>query len=140
VRVHATVPLDGRVEFALELDVGRLSGPSAPVIDVGEHDLLHRASWLDLCSGVDPSVPTELLHREAARDERMRRALVELAYAAGRYAIIASTGELPATLQGVWQGSWTPAWSSDYTMNGNLQNGGAASLVPTGTPQLGRVP
>lgn len=136
VRVRATAPADGVLRLALEIEIAGLNSVSPRLVDIGEHETLQRASWLDLASGVDPSMPTEALREQAAGDERVRRGLVELAYAAGRYTIISSTGELPATLQGVWQGSGAPAWSSDYTMNGNVQNGGAAPLVPTGTPQL----
>ena len=71
-------------------------------------------------------------------DAGARRRVLELAYLSGRANAIAATGELPPTLQGVWQGTWTPAWSADYTMNGNVQNGGIASLLPTGTPELAR--
>jgi alpha-L-fucosidase 2 len=62
--------------------------------------------------------------------------VLETAYAAGRRNIIASTGALPPTLQGVWQGTWAPAWSADYTMNGNLQLGAFAGALWTGTPEL----
>lgn len=136
VHICATIPADGGVLFTLETEITGPTGSSPRMLELGEHEALQRASWLDLASDIEPSVPTERLHELAAADEQIRRALVELTYAAGRYAIISSTGELPATLQGVWQGTWAPAWSSDYTMNGNVQNGGVASLVPTGTPEL----
>lgn len=73
-----------------------------------------------------------------AGDARARRRAVEIAYLSGRANAIASTGELPPTLQGVWQGTWRPAWSADYTLNGNVQNGGIAGLLWTGTPELAR--
>lgn len=73
-----------------------------------------------------------------AGDARARRRVVEIAYLSGRANAIASTGELPPTLQGVWQGTWRPAWSADYTLNGNVQNGGIAGLLWTGTPELAR--
>jgi len=136
VHVRTTVPPSGRARLMLDVEIVGPDGPSPGFVELGDHGSLQRASWLDLASGVDPATPTELLHNTAAGDERMRRALVELAYATGRYTIISATGVLPATLQGVWQGDWTPLWSSDYTLNGNLQNGGASSLIPTGTPQL----
>jgi hypothetical protein len=62
--------------------------------------------------------------------------VLEIAYTAGRRNIIASTGALPPTLQGVWQGTWSPAWSADYTMNGNVQLGTLAAALWTGTPSL----
>jgi hypothetical protein len=71
-----------------------------------------------------------------AGDPIAERAVVELGYAAGRRNIVASTGALPATLQGVWQGTWSPAWSADYTLNGNVQNGTLASVLWTGAPEL----
>lgn len=55
-------------------------------------------------------------------------ALVEKTFHASRYGIIASTGELPPALQGVWTGTWKPRWSGDYTLNGNVQSMVAASL------------
>ncbi|MEO3861052.1 glycoside hydrolase N-terminal domain-containing protein [Acrocarpospora sp. B8E8] len=61
--------------------------------------------------------------------------LIETLYAAGRYAIISSVGDLPPTLQGVWSGTCHPAWQSGYTIDGNLQSA-VAALLSTGTPEL----
>lgn len=69
-------------------------------------------------------------------DARARLVATEVAFAAGRHTILSSTGVLPPTLQGVWQGTWAPAWSSDYTMNGNVQNGAAAGGVVTGCDEV----
>ncbi|WP_277621590.1 glycosyl hydrolase family 95 catalytic domain-containing protein [Clavibacter michiganensis] len=103
------------------------------------HGRLVAASALDLHGDAGPATTTEDLWAAArAGDAAARRRVVEVAYLSGRAAIISSTGELPATLQGVWQGTWRPAWSADYTLNGNVQNGGIASLIPTGTPELAR--
>ncbi|QHF25620.1 hypothetical protein GTU73_17555 [Rathayibacter sp. VKM Ac-2804] len=100
------------------------------------HGRLVGASALDL-DGASSAVLTEDLWDEArAGDEGARRRVVELAYLSGRANIVASTGELPPTLQGVWQGTWRPAWSADYTLNGNVQNGAMAGMIPTGTPEL----
>ncbi|AZZ53035.1 hypothetical protein C1I64_13975 [Rathayibacter festucae DSM 15932] len=100
------------------------------------HGRLVGASALDL-GGASSAVLTEDLWDEArAGDEGARRRVVELAYLSGRANIVASTGELPPTLQGVWQGTWRPAWSADYTLNGNVQNGAMAGMIPTGTPEL----
>ncbi|ROP49321.1 glycosyl hydrolase family 65 [Rathayibacter sp. PhB185] len=100
------------------------------------HGRLVGASALDL-AGASTAVLTEDLWDEArAGDEGARRRVVELAYLSGRANIVASTGELPPTLQGVWQGTWRPAWSADYTLNGNVQNGAMAGMIPTGTPEL----
>jgi alpha-L-fucosidase 2 len=75
---------------------------------------------------------------EAARhgDPAAEAGVIELAFAAGRRNVLASTGELPPTLQGVWQGTWSPAWSADYTMNGNLQLGALAAALWTGMPEI----
>lgn len=62
-------------------------------------------------------------------------ALVQELFAAGRYAIISSTGELPPTLQGVWSGTYRPAWEGGYTLDGNLFTA-LSGLAPTGTPEL----
>lgn len=102
------------------------------------HGALVSASTLDLGGGVPSQTTEELWDRARAGDLAARRAVIETAYLSGRAHAIAATGELPPTLQGVWQGTWAPAWSSDYTMNGNVQNGGMASLIPTGTPELAR--
>ena len=83
-------------------------------------------------SGESAPTTDELWRRARSGDPGARRGVVEVAYLSGRANAISATGELPPTLQGVWQGTWSPAWSADYTMNGNVQNGGIASLIPTG--------
>jgi len=69
-------------------------------------------------------------------DPRAEAGVIELGFAAGRRNVLASTGELPPTLQGVWQGTWSPAWSADYTMNGNVQLGALAAALWTGMPEI----
>lgn len=101
----------------------------------GSHGELVRRSLLRL-DGAAGATTEETWRAAHAGDTAARRAAIEIAYASGRAHAISATGELPPTLQGVWQGTWTPAWSADYTMNGNVQNGGIASLIPTGTPEL----
>ncbi|MFT2690316.1 glycosyl hydrolase family 95 catalytic domain-containing protein [Clavibacter zhangzhiyongii] len=114
---------------------GRLVGASTLALG-GEPPALGE----DAAAPQDPDAPTTEALWSAARagDPAARRRVVEAAYLSGRANVIAATGELPATLQGVWQGTWRPAWSADYTLNGNVQNGGVASLIPTGTPELAR--
>ncbi|YCH09047.1 glycosyl hydrolase family 95 catalytic domain-containing protein [Arthrobacter sp. alpha11c] len=97
---------------------------------------LTAASMLDLQTGSSETRTEELWAKARIGDENARRRVVEAAYLSGRANIIASTGELPPTLQGVWQGTWRPAWSADYTLNGNVQNGAMAGMTPTGTPEL----
>ncbi|QHC58944.1 glycoside hydrolase family 95-like protein [Rathayibacter sp. VKM Ac-2760] len=129
----------GTRELELELRIAVTStapAPAAPPVlarfaaATTPHERLVGASAFSLGAATGRSIE-EVRADPAADDE-----LIERAYAAGRHAIIAATGELPASLQGVWAGSWAPAWSSDYTLNGNVQNGGIASLGATGTPEL----
>lgn len=102
------------------------------------HGELLRRSVLHL-RGDEALEPTEQTWRRArAGDIAARRRVVEIAWLSGRSNALSATGDFPPTLQGVWQGTWTPAWSADYTLNGNLLNGGMASLIPTGTPELAR--
>lgn len=143
------VPAGGRRTVRLDVAVtGHRPRPAGSVtdwrgtLDAQErtHGALVRRSLLDL--GSDDGQPDDsvedLWARARAGDATAIRRAVSIAYAAGRANIIAATGELPATLQGVWQGTWKPAWSADYTMNGNVQNGTVAALLSTGTPELMR--
>jgi len=140
------VPAVGRVLLRLDVAVAAVEFLPAADADWAEiissqtspHERLVTVSALDLRgTHADATELTEeLWARARTGDEAARRRAVEMAYAAGRAHIIASTGELPPTLQGVWQGTWKPAWSADYTLNGNVQNGAIAALIPTGTPEL----
>ncbi|MCS5713132.1 hypothetical protein NVV95_01055 [Herbiconiux sp. CPCC 205716] len=101
------------------------------------HSELFGACALDLHSGIDDEVGIEgLVESARAGDAAAERGVVEFAFAAGRSAVISSSGELPPNLVGVWQGSWAPAWSGAYTLNGNVQLGSMAGLYNTGTPEL----
>lgn len=144
------VPAAGRQTLRVDLRIGDGAAPDDPApaaewtalraAQAATHGALVRRSILDLHgTGPDPDATTEEIW-DAARsgDTDARRRVIEIAYLSGRAHIIAATGELPGTLQGVWQGTFTPAWSADYTMNGNVQNGTAAGLIPTGTPELAR--
>lgn len=117
----------GLAELPADLDA--LLEPHARV-----HAELFGRCRLDLGGGRDHEATAEDLL--AAPGTPVRAALVEKAFDAGRHTIISSTGALPPTLQGVWAGTWTPAWSSDYTLNGNVQNGALAALLSTATPEL----
>ncbi|MFY9714412.1 MAG: glycoside hydrolase N-terminal domain-containing protein [Microbacterium sp.] len=126
----ATVSLPIRVELS-----GGLVGPTPS--STASHASLFEASSLDLHSDVDDSVSYDaVLESARAGDADSVRAALELAFAAGRHTIISSTGVLPPTLVGIWQGTRRPAWSGDWTQNGNVQHGGVASLVASGTPEL----
>lgn len=132
------LPAGSVTRITLNVTIAKQDAPAttAPTA-VGSHADLVTASSLSLASDTDPGLSTEELWTAARMgDDDALRGVIELTYAAGRYNTISSTGVLPPTLQGVWQGTWTPAWSADYTMNGNVQNGGAAALIPTGTPEL----
>jgi len=109
-----------------------------PTIDVRGEQQPSLSSELQLI-GADASDHVEEIW-QAARDgaDAPVRRTIELAYAAGLRNIVASTGALPPTLQGVWQGTWSPAWSADYTLNGNVQLGTLASVLWTGNPALMR--
>ena len=150
------VPAGGRRTVRLDVAVRTSGGtppsPTGPTdVDwtqlrrgqAATHGRLVAASALDLRASKGRSTshdPTteEVWAAARAGDAGARLRVVEIAYLSGRAHAIAATGDLPPTLQGVWQGTWRPAWSADYTLNGNLQNGGMAGLVPTGTPELAR--
>ncbi len=137
------VPAGGRVVLRFDLSVAGRSRVVAPAADwqdildvhTRSHQDLVDASLLDL-DGAGADTVEEVWAAAREGHAASRRRAVEIAYASGRANIIASTGELPPTLQGVWQGTWKPAWSADYTLNGNVQNGAMAGMIPTGTPEL----
>lgn len=134
VRLRAAAGSTVRLEVAIEL----FGGAVAAAEPSGEsHASLFAASSLDLHSGVGDDVAYDtVLESAKAGDVAATLAAVELAFAAGRHTIISSTGVLPPTLVGIWQGTRRPAWSGDWTQNGNVQHGGVASLVFSGTPDL----
>ena len=147
---HSGVPTGPEVPRVIRVDITRasedLSAEAAGDMPTSWDDVrneqrealypLTGASMLDLQSGSSETRTEELWATARAGDESARRRVVEAAYLSGRANIIASTGELPPTLQGVWQGTWRPAWSADYTLNGNVQNGAMAGMTTTGTPEL----
>jgi hypothetical protein len=87
------------------------------------HGELFRRVTLDLGGGADRARTSEELLDLAKRENRLRPALMEKMYDAGRYMIVCSAGESAPNLQGIWTGSWTANWSGDYTLNSNLQTG-----------------
>lgn len=148
LRARMIVPPGAREIIGIDLSVGaQARTPAGPDQDAGAdwaslrerqsatHGALVRASRLEL-GGTEFATTEALWDAAHSGDAGARRGVIEAAYLSGRAHAIAATGELPPTLQGVWQGSWKPAWSADYTMNGNLQNGGIAGLIATGTPEL----
>jgi alpha-L-fucosidase 2 len=84
------------------------------------HGALFGRVSLDLAAAEERAETNEeLLSR--ARSGNAPLALIERAFDFGRFALIASSGQLPPNLQGVWNGTWSPPWSSDYTLDENLQ-------------------
>ena len=134
--VHVRLPAGVIVSLPIRVDLtGGLVGTTP--LDGASHESLFGASSLDLHSGVESSVSyDDVLAGARAGDADCILAALELAFAAGRHTIISSTGALPPTLVGIWQGTRRPAWSGDWTQNGNVQHGGVASLVASGTPEL----
>jgi hypothetical protein len=148
-QVAVSAPHELRVEgggWRVELAAGEsLSLRIRVGTDAPGPGVIHRESPNSLSSSrLTLSDASDLDHVEdvwrSARsgDPAAESEAIQIAYAAGRRNIIASTGALPPTLQGVWQGTWSPAWSADYTMNGNLQLGALAGALWTGTPSLMR--
>ncbi len=153
LRTTIEVPAQGRAVLTATLTVTSQPGTGfagtpaqVPVVDwddlraaqAATHGDLVRRSVLTLGSNTSGTTTDEMWQGARDGDLGSRLRVAEVAYLSGRANAISSTGVLPPTLQGVWQGTWTPAWSADYTMNGNVQNGGIASLIPTGTPELAR--
>lgn len=134
--VRVRIPAGVAVSLPIRVELsGGLVGAAAP--ETASHASLFAASALDLHSGVADSVSYDaVLESARAGDPDGVLAALELAFAAGRHTIISSTGVLPPTLVGIWQGTRRPAWSGDWTQNGNVQHGGVASLVASGTPEL----
>ncbi|WP_158655126.1 glycosyl hydrolase family 95 catalytic domain-containing protein [Flavivirga eckloniae] len=60
---------------------------------------------------------------------------LELLFAVGRYAFIASSGDLPPALMGIWGNTWTPNWWGHYTNDSNL-NLAVASGSVTNLPEM----
>ncbi len=134
--VRLRLPAGRAVRLAIRIE---LFGGRAEVASVtpDTHSSLFAACSFDLHSEVTEDVSyDDVLQRARAGDAQALLAAVELAFASGRHTIISSTGVLPPTLVGIWQGTRRPAWSGDWTQNGNVQHGGVASLVSSGTPQL----
>jgi hypothetical protein len=131
-----TVTLLARTTVGLG-PAGDLEGvPTDFDVLLAEHEPVHRTLFercrLDLAAPASDRARTteDLLARPTATP-----ALVERLFDAGRYAIIAASGERPPTLQGVWSGTFDPPWRGGYTLDGNLQMA-VAALATTGTPEL----
>ncbi|MDR0949624.1 MAG: glycoside hydrolase family 95 protein [Lachnospiraceae bacterium] len=88
------------------------------------HHYYHRVSlMLEDEHPSDDRIPTDKLLSLAAQGE-VGLELVNLYFAYGRYLLIACSspvGELPATLQGLWNKDFLPPWDSKFTININTQ-------------------
>lgn len=101
---------------------------------VSIHQPLYDRCALRLAEPEDvPLASTDVLSM-ADEAGHVRPAVAEKLFAAARYNIISSTGELPPTLQGIWGALWRPRFSSDFTMDGNVQSA-IASALSTNVPE-----
>ena len=128
-----TLPHRNGEELALEdmiSALGTINPDYKELLD--EHSMIH-GEIFNRCSLQlsDPEEQNQITEEMQAGSSvgNTSPALVEKAFAAGRYGIISSTGTMPPLLQGVWTGTWKPRWSGDYTLNGNVQSMVAASLA-----------
>ena len=105
----------------------------------GDYDPLFSASTLVLPEEpVLAGLPTDA-RLDRVRDGRVDLGLVALAYAYGRYLLIASSraGTQPANLQGIWNEHVQPSWSCNFTSNINVQmNYWPAEVTGLGECQL----
>jgi hypothetical protein len=116
------LPTDYATLLARHVKVhGDLMGRVSLSLDAPEEDRRKSSEALILKTANSPDAP--------------RLAMIERAFAAGRYNIISSTGLNPPNLQGIWSGTWQPPWFGSFTTNGNLPC--AISFLLTGnTPEL----
>lgn len=134
VRIRVAGGAATRLPIRVEV-FGGLGEPAEP--SGVTHASLFAACSLDLNSAVgDDHSYDHVLEGAREGDAPSVLAAIELAFASGRHTILSATGALPPTLVGIWQGTRRPAWSGDWTQNGNVQHGGVASLVASGTPEL----
>jgi hypothetical protein len=95
---------------------------------VSIHQPLYDRCELRLTEPENGPVTSKDILSMADEAEHVRPAVAEKLFAAARYNMISSTGELPPTLQGIWGALWRPRFSSDFTMDGNVQAAIAAAL------------
>lgn len=91
-----------------------------------EHAARHRADYgevtLELpAAAAQRCLPvSELLALQAAQPDTPLPALLEKLFDSGRYLLLASSGQLPPRLTGLWQGDWESAWSGAIVTDANL--------------------
>lgn len=87
-----------------------------------EHGALFNRVRLDLgATSEERALTSETLFNQTRDHKQIPAALLEKLYDACRFYFIASAGELPPNLQGIWNGDWKPAWASDYHLDINLE-------------------
>lgn len=92
------------------------------------HSKIFNRSKLDLGGGDGHKLTSnELVEKTRAGD--VEPALVEKLYDYGRYLHMASMGDLPPNLQGVWTVFWDPSWNCSYTLNINAQLAVAPGMI-----------
>ncbi|MFD7969710.1 glycosyl hydrolase family 95 catalytic domain-containing protein [Streptomyces clavifer] len=87
---------------------------------LARHQPLHRAAF----GRTSLTLRDAVQDRELSGSELLRSpkspALLERLFAAGRYHLLSSSGQLPPRLTGLWTGDWETAWSGAFTTNANL--------------------
>ena len=101
--------------LALGSDYARLRADQVRV----HGDLMNRVSLTLDAPAADRAKPSEALNAEA-RQNPAPLAMLERAFAAGRYNVICCTGLYPPNLQGLWSATTLSPWSGSVTTNGNL--------------------
>jgi len=105
-----------------------------------EHETIHRELFERAkitFSDSDKEYTTEEL-RDMCTEEYTCPELLERMTDFGRYLEIASFGNLPPNLQGIWNGTANPPWCSDYTLDENIQMM-MWQVLPGSLPEFARV-
>lgn len=98
---------------ALGDDYDQLLAPHAAV-----HGEMFTRVRLDLGSGDGRATTEDIIARAEQAGPTVE--LLELLHAVGRFALIASSGDLPPTLMGIWGNDWTAPWDGRFTFDSNL--------------------
>lgn len=105
-----------------------------------EHEAIHKELFERAkitFSDSEKEYTTEEL-REMCTPEKLCPELFERMTDFGRYLEIASFGNLPPNLQGIWSGTANPPWSADYTLDENIQMM-MWQVLPGSLPEFARV-
>ena len=112
---EAPFPVAVAVLMALGSDYAALRADQVRV----HGELMGRVSLSLDALVADRAKPSESLNAEA-RSNPAPLAMIERAFAAGRYNVICCTGLYPPNLQGLWSATSLSPWSGSVTTNGNL--------------------